>query len=80
MTTTVREFQREFSRMRKAAGAGKEIKIRDQKTGEEFSFKAMPPEKKKTFLELAGHLAGSVKSRVGDLSTNKKHLEDFGRS
>ena len=80
MTTTVREFQRKFSRMRKAAAAGKEIKIRDQKTGEEFSFKAMKPEKQKTFMELAGHLVGSVKSGVGDRSTNKKHMEGFGRS
>ncbi len=79
MTTTVREFQRKFSRMRKVAAAGKEIRIRDQKTGEEFSFKAAEPEKKKTFMELAGHLAGSVKSGVGDLSTNKKHMEGFGR-
>ncbi|MGH7956050.1 MAG: hypothetical protein ACREH8_03445 [Opitutaceae bacterium] len=80
MTTTVREFQRQFSRMRKTAASGKEIQIRDQKTGELFSFKAAQPEKKKTFRELAGHLAGSVKSGVGDLSTNKKHMERFGRS
>ena len=80
MTITMREFQREFSRIRKAAAAGKEIRIQDQKTGEEFSFKAAASEKKKTFWELAGHLAGSVKSGVGDLSTNKKHLEGFGRS
>ena len=80
MTITVREFQRDFSRMRRAAAAGKEIRIRDQKTGEEFSFKAAAAEKKKTFWELAGHLAGSVKSGVGDLSTNKKHREGFGHS
>ena len=80
MTTTVREFQRKFSRMRKAAAAGKEIRIRDQKTGEEFSFKAASPERRKTFWELAGHLAGSVKSEAGDLSTNKKRMEGFARS
>lgn len=80
MTTTVREFQRKFSRMRKVASAGKEIRIRDQKTGEEFSFKATKSGKKKTFWDLAGHLAGSVKSGVGDLSTNKKHMAGFGRS
>lgn len=78
MTISMREFQREFGRVRKAAAAGKEIRVRDQKTGEEFSFKAAQPEKK-TFWELAGHLAGSVKSGVGDLSTNKKHLANFGR-
>jgi hypothetical protein len=80
MTTTMRTFQREFSRMRKAAAAGKEIRIRDQKSGEVFTFKAAAPAKGTKFGELAGHLAGSVKSGVGDLSTNKKHMEGFGRS
>jgi len=79
MTTSMRTFQREFSRMRKVAAAGKEIRIRDQKTGEEFSFKAAPPAGKKTFWELAGHLAGSVKGGPSDLSTNKKYMEGFGR-
>ncbi len=41
---------------------------------------AAKPEKKKTFGELAGHLAGSIRSGVGDLSTNKKYMEGFGRS
>lgn len=79
MTTTMREFQRQFGRMRKAAAAGKEIRIRDRKTGEEFCFKATAPGKKKTFWELAGHLAGAVKGGPGDLSTNKKYMEGFGR-
>ncbi|MDO8543166.1 MAG: hypothetical protein Q7S40_22250 [Opitutaceae bacterium] len=79
MTTTVREFQRKFSRMRKVAAAGREIRIRDQKTGEEFSFKATSPAKEKTFWELAGHLAGAVKGGPPDLSTNKKYMEGFGR-
>lgn len=74
MTTTMREFQREFGRMRKAAAAGREIRIRDQKTGEEFSFKAAKPAKR-TFWELAGHLAGSVKGGPPDLSTNKKYCD-----
>ncbi len=30
-------------------------------------------------LDLAPDLAGSVDSGVGDLSYNKKHLEDFGK-
>ena len=81
MTTTVREFQRKFREMRKAVAAGREIRIRDQKTGEEYSFKAAArPEKRKTFWALAGHLAGSVKSGAGDLSPNKKHMEGFGHS
>lgn len=33
----------------------------------------------KSFAESAVHLIGSVKSGIGDLSTNKKHLEGFGR-
>lgn len=45
MTTTMREFQRQFGRMRRAAAAGKEIRIRDRKTGEELSFKATAPAK-----------------------------------
>lgn len=65
--------------MRKAAAAGKDIRVRDQKTGEEFSFKATKPKKRKTFGELAGHLAGSVKGGPSDLSTNKKYMEGFGR-
>jgi hypothetical protein len=37
---------------------------------------AEPP---KSFAEAAAHLIGSVKSGVGDLSTNKKYMEGFGR-
>jgi hypothetical protein len=33
----------------------------------------------KSFAEAAAHLIGSVKSGVGDLSTNKKYMEGFGR-
>ncbi len=79
MTTTMREFQRQFSRMRKAAAAGKEIRVCDRKTGEEFTFKAAAPAKKKTFWDLAGHLAGSAKGGPADLSTNKTYLKGFGR-
>lgn len=35
--------------------------------------------KRRNALEVAGDLAGSVMSGIGDLSTNKKHLEDFGK-
>ena len=77
MTTTVREFQRRFSRMRRVAAAGGEIRIRDQKTGEEFAFRAVISEPK-SFWGLAGHLAGVAKGGPPDLSANKKHLEGFG--
>ncbi len=78
MTTTVREFQRRFSRMRKVAAAGGEIRVRDQKTGEEFAFRAVTSETR-TFWGLAGHQCGVGKDGPSDLSTNKKYLEGFGR-
>ncbi len=33
----------------------------------------------KNALEVAGDLVGCVSSGIGDLSTNKKHLEGFGK-
>lgn len=36
-------------------------------------------EKPKTFAEVAAHLIGSVDSGLGDLATNKKYMEGFGR-
>jgi uncharacterized membrane protein len=33
----------------------------------------------KSFAEAAAHLIGSVDSGLGDLSTNKKYMEGFGR-
>lgn len=34
---------------------------------------------RKSFAEAAAHLIGSVDSGLGDLSTNKKYMEGFGR-
>jgi hypothetical protein len=79
MTTTVREFQRRFSRMRRVAAAGGEVRIRDQKTGEEFAFKAVKSGTR-GFWGLAGHLAGVAKGGPADLATNQRHLEGFGRA
>jgi hypothetical protein len=79
MTTTLREFQRSFRRMRIAADSGREIVIRER-NGAEYVFKASKPAKRqKTFWELAGHHCGSVKSGKSDLSTNKKYFANFGR-
>jgi hypothetical protein len=33
----------------------------------------------KSALDVAGKLVGSISSGIGDLSTNQKHLEGFGR-
>jgi hypothetical protein len=41
--------------------------------------RAARPRKAKTFGEIYHHAAGCVKSGLGDLSTNKKYLADFGR-
>jgi hypothetical protein len=65
--------------MRKVASSGKEVRIRDQRTGEEFFFRAAGPAKRMPFMEVAGHLVGSVKSGPPDLSSNKKYMEGFGR-
>ncbi len=35
---------------------------------------------KGSFYEKTKHLAGSVNSGLGDLSSNKKYMEGFGRS
>jgi len=40
ITTTLREFQRNFGRMRAVAAAGKVVHIKDLKTGEDYVFKA----------------------------------------
>ncbi len=36
-------------------------------------------QRRQSALDLAGDLCGSVQSKVGDLSHNKKHLKGFGR-
>ena len=38
----------------------------------------MPPPRKGSFLELAGDLVGCLEG-PGDLSCNKKHLDNYGR-
>lgn len=65
--------------MRRAAEAGQSILIRTRE-GERFLFSKAPESPGKTFGEMAAQHAGSVASGIGDLSTNKKHLEGFGRA
>jgi hypothetical protein len=36
-------------------------------------------QRRQSALDLAGDLCGSVQSKMGDLSHNKKHLKGFGR-
>ncbi|OHE89246.1 MAG: hypothetical protein A3G75_04405 [Verrucomicrobia bacterium RIFCSPLOWO2_12_FULL_64_8] len=77
MTTTIREFQRNFRKIRLRAKAGEEVVLTDA-DGTTFTFKAerrRPP----TFGEAAGDIIGSLSTGVGDLSTNPKHLEGYGR-
>jgi hypothetical protein len=77
MTTTIREFQRNFPKIRQRAKAGESIVLTDA-DGTTFTFKA---ERKHpmTFGEAAAGIIGSLHSGIGDLSTNPKHMEGFGR-
>jgi len=77
MTTTIREFQRQFRRMRQRAKAGEEIVLTDE-DGTRFTFRAERG-KRGTFAEQAGDIAGSFDSGVGDLASNPRHLADYGR-
>jgi hypothetical protein len=54
--------------------SSKSAVIRDLLETHPSTAKRMP-----TLLELAGDLIGSVKGAPADLSTNKKHLEGYGR-
>ena len=79
MTLTLREFQRSLGKVRRAADAGAEILIKER-SGRSYVFKATKPAaRRKTFGEMAGHHFGCFDSGLGDLSTNKKYLADFGK-
>lgn len=79
MTTTLREFQRSFRRMRAAANAGREVIVRER-NGAEYVFRARGAATgPKSFWELAGQHCGAVQSGKSDLSTNKRHLANLGR-
>ncbi len=79
MTLTLREFQRSLAKVRRAADAGTEILI-TERSGANYVFKAAKPlAQRKTFGAMAGHHFGCFASGLGDLSTNKQHLADFGK-
>jgi hypothetical protein len=72
MQVTVREFTRKFPNFRRAALAGKEVRVRDR-AGNDFVFRVS--ETKPVSLATAmGDLLGSVQSGVA-----KKTLSGYGR-
>lgn len=77
MTTTIREFQRNFPQIRARARAGEEIVIADA-DGIRYTFKARR-KKTRTFGEAAAAIIGSFDSGLGDLATHPKHLAGLGR-
>jgi hypothetical protein len=72
MTTTLREFQRDFARMRRMAAAGQTVTVRAG-DGQEFVFKATG--KQPTLGEQFAHLRGSLRTGV-----RVKSLKGFGRN
>jgi hypothetical protein len=79
METTLRNFQRNFRAIKDAAAKGHSVIIA-ARSGERYLFQKLQEPASKTFGEIAGRHAGSVSSGIGDLSSNKKHLRDFGRA
>jgi hypothetical protein len=78
MTTTLREFQRNFKKMRQRAKAGDRIVIRD-KEGVAYTFqveRANPV----TLADAADDIVGSYRSEEGDLASAPKHMAGYGRS
>jgi len=63
--------------MRQRAKAGEKIVLTDE-DGTRYAFRAEPAAKR-SFTEEAADLAGSFDSGVGDLASNPKHLEGYGR-
>jgi hypothetical protein len=83
MTLTLQQFRRSFGKARRAAAAGTKVLVTDR-AGASYVFQTATSavtsaQEQKTFGEVFGHLAGSVRGGPPDLSSNKKHLDDFGR-
>ncbi|MEO5957928.1 MAG: hypothetical protein ABIZ49_13065 [Opitutaceae bacterium] len=72
MQVSAREFTRRFPNYRRAALAGKEVKVRDR-AGNGFVFRAAK-EKSVSLADAMGDLIGSVKS-----GQKKKSLAGYGR-
>ena len=77
MTTTIREFQRQFRYMRQRAKAGEQIVLTDE-DGTRFTFRA-ESDARGTFGEQSADIAGSFDSGLGDLASNPAHLADYGQ-
>jgi hypothetical protein len=76
MKTNLREFQRNFRKMRERAKAGEEIIVQES-AGVTYSFVARR-EKATTFGDAAADIVGSFDSGIGDLASNPKHLRGYG--
>ncbi|MDE3084407.1 MAG: hypothetical protein KGJ37_04190 [Verrucomicrobiota bacterium] len=72
MQVTVREFTRKFPSYRRAALAGKEVRVQDR-AGNGFVFRAAA-EKPVSLAEAMGDLLGSIQS-----GRKKKSLAGYGR-
>ena len=72
MQVTVREFTRKFPNYRRAALAGKEVRVRDR-AGNGFVFRATE-ERAVSLADAMGDLLGSVQS-----GQRKKSLAGYGR-
>jgi len=73
MQVTTREFTREFPRYRRAALAGKEVKVRDRE-GNGFVFRAAAAKSSPSMAEAMDGLIGSVAS-----GRPRKSLANYGR-
>lgn len=72
MQVTIREFTRKFPSYRRAALAGKEVRVRDR-SGNGFIFR-VADEKPVSLAEAMGDLLGSIQS-----GQKKKTLVGYGR-
>jgi hypothetical protein len=72
MTTTLRKFQRELARMRRAAVAGADVLVHDRE-GNTFLFKRIDAPVS-TMMQVVGHLSGS-----GGTGKKVKSLAGYGR-
>jgi hypothetical protein len=73
MQVTVREFTRKFPNYRRAALAGKEVRVRDR-DGNGFVFRAAEEKKAVSLADAMGDLLGSVQT-----GQRKKSLAGYGR-
>jgi hypothetical protein len=76
MKTNLRDFQRNFRKMRERAKAGEEIVVQES-AGISYSF-VVRREKKARFGDGIADIAGSFDSGLGDLASNPGHLRGYG--